>query len=134
MAIMVMNSARRGRSAGRGSLAFGGRRGASATGSSGSWDQKCTSKGLVRQGTVLEHRTSLQKEPVPCRPMPLLCSSDGATPPSSKMRVRSLGSSGRHFQPRAVGADLQCVKTSGSARWSLEFAQRACLCSGRSCD
>ena len=31
-----------------------------------------TSKGIGRQGAVLKHWNSLQKEPVPCRPMPLL--------------------------------------------------------------
>ena len=36
--------------------------------------QKCTRKGIGRQGIVLEHRNSLQKEHVPCRHMP--CSSD----------------------------------------------------------
>ena len=35
--------------------------------------QKCTSKGIRRQSIVLTHRISLQKEPMPCRPMPLLC-------------------------------------------------------------
>ena len=33
--------------------------------------RKCTSEGIGRQGIVLEHRTSLLKEPMPCRPMPL---------------------------------------------------------------
>ena len=33
---------------------------------------KCTSKGIGRQGVVLKHRISLQKEPMPCRHMPLL--------------------------------------------------------------
>ena len=34
--------------------------------------QKCTSKGIGRQSVALKHRDSLQKEPMPCRPMPLL--------------------------------------------------------------
>ena len=34
--------------------------------------QKCTSKGIWRQGKVLKHRNSSQKEPMPCRHMPLL--------------------------------------------------------------
>ena len=33
--------------------------------------QKCTSKGIGRQGVVLKHRNPLQKEHVPCRHMPL---------------------------------------------------------------
>ena len=35
-------------------------------------NQKCTSKGRGRQSIVLKHRICLQKEPMPCRPMPLL--------------------------------------------------------------
>ena len=34
--------------------------------------QKCTSKGIGRQGIVLKHRNSLQKEHAPCRHMSLL--------------------------------------------------------------
>ena len=34
--------------------------------------QKCTSKGRWRRGIVLKRRNSLQKEPMPCRHMPLL--------------------------------------------------------------
>ena len=34
--------------------------------------QKCTGKSIGRQGMVLEHKTSSQKEPMPCRPMPFL--------------------------------------------------------------
>ena len=34
--------------------------------------QKCTRKGIGRQGIVLIHRNSLQKEPTPCRHVPLL--------------------------------------------------------------
>ena len=34
--------------------------------------QKCTSRGIWRQGIVLKHRNSLQKEPRPCRHMPSL--------------------------------------------------------------
>ena len=37
--------------------------------------QKCTSKaskGIGRQGIVLKLRNSLRKEPMPCRPVPLL--------------------------------------------------------------
>ena len=33
--------------------------------------QKCTGKGIGRQGVVLKHGDSLQKELMPCRPMPL---------------------------------------------------------------
>ena len=35
-------------------------------------DQECTGKGVGRHGIVLEHRNSLQKEPMPCRPVPWL--------------------------------------------------------------
>ena len=34
--------------------------------------QKCTIRGKGRQGIVLKHRNSLRKEPMPCRPLPLL--------------------------------------------------------------
>ena len=34
--------------------------------------QKCTSKGIRRRGIALKHRSSLRKEPTPCRPTPLL--------------------------------------------------------------
>ena len=34
--------------------------------------QQCTNKGRRRKGIVLKHRSSLQKEPMPCRHMPLL--------------------------------------------------------------
>ena len=34
--------------------------------------QKCISQGIGRQGIVLKHRSSLLKEPMPCRHMPLL--------------------------------------------------------------
>ena len=34
---------------------------------------KCTSKGIGRQGVVLKHCSCLQREPVPCRPVPFLC-------------------------------------------------------------
>ena len=33
---------------------------------------KCTSKGVGRQGEVLKHMDCLQKELVPCRPLPML--------------------------------------------------------------
>ena len=32
----------------------------------------CASRGIGRQGAVLGHRNCLQKEPMPCRHMPLL--------------------------------------------------------------
>ena len=35
-------------------------------------NQKCTSKGIWRQGIVSKHRSSLQKEPMPCRHTPVL--------------------------------------------------------------
>ena len=41
-------------------------------GSANQMFRKCTSKGIGRQGIVLKHRNRLQKEPMPCRPMPLL--------------------------------------------------------------
>ena len=42
--------------------------------------RECTSKGIGRQGIVLKHRNSLQKEPVPCRPLPFLgCGQMGST-------------------------------------------------------
>ena len=42
--------------------------------------QNCTSKGIGRQGVVLIHGNSLQKEPLPCRHMPLLVQLRPSTP------------------------------------------------------
>ena len=39
-------------------------------------DQKCTSKGIRRQGLVSKHRNSLQKKPSPVVICPYLCSSE----------------------------------------------------------
>ena len=34
--------------------------------------RKCATEGIGRQGRVLNHRNCLQKQPMPCRPTPLL--------------------------------------------------------------
>ena len=43
-------------------------------------DQKCTSKGIRRQGVVLKHRNSLQKSLCPAVIHPYLCKSEGKAP------------------------------------------------------
>ena len=56
----------------RQAMPFAVRARADAIPSPEAYAQKCTSKGIDRQGIVLEHGISLQKEPMPCPPMPLL--------------------------------------------------------------